>query len=179
MIVDFIIIFLISIFVFYPDRMIPFSHTSLGRLIAVSLIVYYTQMDKTIGLFLCLLTIYYYQIDSFEHMLNISEGFLWDITLTPYDPEVYKKFNAEMLENQKKFKDKNCSAGELVKKGAVVKTDMAEHIFPELEFEGSPCNPCASNCKFSILSNKLKTEDELIRPKDSNNTIFSSAIINQ
>jgi len=118
-------------------------------------------------------------MDSFEHMLNISEGFLWDMTLSPYDPEVYVKFNANMLENQKKFKDANCSAGELVNKGAVVKTDMAEHIFQELQFEGAPCNPCAANCKFSILSKKLQTEDELIRPKDSNNMIFSSAIINK
>jgi hypothetical protein len=177
MIVDFIVIILISLFVFYPDRMIPFSHTSLGRLLAISLIVYYTKLDRTLGLFLCLLTIYYYQQDNFEHMLNISEGFLWDMTLTPYEPEVYKRLNDELLNNQKNFRETHCSAGILVNKGVPVKIEMAEHVFPEIEFDGTPCNPCASNCKFSILSKKLKLEEELIRPKDSNDTIFSSVII--
>ena len=177
MVVDYIIIILIALFVFYPDRMIPFSHTSLGRLLAISLIVYYTKLDRNVGLFLCVSTIYYYQQDNFEHMLNVSEGFLWDMTLTPYEPEVYKRLNAELLNNQKIFRESHCSAGMLVNKGVPVKIEMAEHVFPELAFDETPCNPCAMNCKFSIISKNLKVEEELIRPKDSNETIFSSAII--
>ena len=177
MVVDYIVIILIAIFAFHPDRMIPFSHTSLGRLLAISLIVYYTKLDRNVGLFLCVSTIYYYQQDNFEHMLNISEGFLWDMTLTPYEPEVYKRLNAEMLNNQKNFRDTHCSTGMLMNKGVPVKVEMAEHVFPELTFEDTPCNPCASNCKFSIISKKLKLEEELIRPKDSNDTIFSWPII--
>ena len=109
MIVDFILIILISLFVFHPDRMVPFSHTSLGRLLAISIIIYYTKIDVLFGILICVLTIYYYQIDDFEHMLNISEGFLWDMTFTPYEQEVYDRLNNELVKQNETFRKKNCS----------------------------------------------------------------------
>jgi hypothetical protein len=167
MIADFALIILITLFAFYPDRMIPLSHTSLGRLLAVALIIYYTKVDVIFGVFICVLTIYYYQMENFEHMLNISEGFLWDMTFTPYDQEVYDRLNVELVERQKTFRETNCSKGVLVNKGIPVNNEMAEHVFPELKFSGSPCNPCDTTCAFSILANKLKLEDDLTRPKSS------------
>jgi len=167
MIADFVLIILISLFAFYPDRMIPLSHTSLGRLLAVAIIVYYTKIDVLFGVLICVLTIYYYQLENFEHMLNISEGFLWDMTFTPYEQEVYDRLNIELIERQKTFRETNCSKGTLIHKGVPVNTEMAEHVFPELKFYGSPCNPCDTTCAFSILSQKLNMEDELTRPKSS------------
>ena len=167
MIVDFTLILLISFFTFYPDRMIPFSHTSLGRLLAVAIIIYYTKMDVLYGFFACALAIYYYQLDDYKHMLNISEGFLWDMTFTPYEQEVYDRLNVELINQQKAFRDKHCAAGELASKGIPVNIEMSEHVFPELKFTDSPCNPCNPSCKFTILISKLKTEDELLRPKSS------------
>ena len=167
MIADFVLIIIISLFAFYPDRMVPFSHTSLGRLLAVTIITYYTKIDVLLGLLICVLVIYYYQMDNFAHMLNISEGFLWDMTFTPYEQEVYDRLNAELLEQQKTFRETHCSKGVLIHKGIPVNTEMAEHVFPELKFDGSPCNPCDNKCAFSILSKKLKLEDELTRPKNS------------
>ena len=52
MIADFALIILITLFAFYPDRMIPLSHTSLGRLLAVAMIVYYTKIDVLFGSFI-------------------------------------------------------------------------------------------------------------------------------
>jgi hypothetical protein len=167
MIADFALIIVITLFAFYPDRMIPLSHTSLGRLLAVALIVYYTKIDVIFGVFICLLVIYYYQIDNFEHMLNISEGFLWDMTFTPYEQDVYDRLNKELLERQKTFRETHCSKGVLVHKGVPVNSEMAEHVFPEVKFDGSPCNPCDTTCAFSILEQKLKLEDDLTRPKSS------------
>ena len=100
-------------------------------------------------------------------MLNISEGFLWDMTFTPYDQEVYDRLNAELTERQKAFTQANCSKGALVHKGVPVNVEMAEHVFPELRFDGSPCNPCDPTCSFSILAQKLNMEDELTRPKSA------------
>jgi hypothetical protein len=164
MIADFVLIILITLFAFYPDRMIPFSHTSLGRLLAVTLIVYYTRVDIVLGVFVCILTVYYYQMENFEHMLNISEGFLWDMAFTPYKQEVYDRLNVEL---NKTFRETNCSKGVLMHKGIPVNIEMSEHVFPELQFEDSPCNPCDTICAFSILVRKLDTEDELTRPKSS------------
>jgi hypothetical protein len=169
MIVDFVIIILISLFAFYPDRMIPLSHTSLGRLMAITMIVYFTKVDILLGAFICVFAIYYYQMDNFEHLLNISEGFLWDMTFTPYEQEVYDRLNIELMNKQKTFRNANCSNGKLVHKGIPVNVEMAEHVFSGLKFNGSPCNPCDTTCAFSILDIKLRNEDELLRPKSSRN----------
>jgi hypothetical protein len=169
MIVDFVLISLITLFAFYPDRMIPLSHTSLGRLLAIAIIVYYTKVDVLSGVFVCVLVIYYYQMENFEYMLNISEGFLWDMTFTPYEQEVYDRLNIELMNKQKAFRDSHCTNGKLEHKGVPVNVEMTEHVFPELQFNGSPCNPCDTSCAFSILENKLRNEDELTRPKSSRN----------
>jgi hypothetical protein len=62
----------------------------------------------------------------------------------------------------------------LVNKGIPVNNEMAEHVFPELKFDGSACNPCDTTCAFSLLSQKLNMEDELTRPKSSRIGDFSS-----
>ena len=169
MIVDFLLILLISLFAFYPDRMIPLSHTSLGRLMAIAIIVYFTKVDVLLGVLICVFTIYYYQMENFEHLLNISEGFLWDMTFTPYEQEVYDRLNIELMNKQKTFRNSNCSNGKLAYKGVPVNVEMTEHVFPELQFNTSPCNPCDTTCAFSILDSKLRNEDDLTRPKSSRN----------
>ena len=51
-----------------------FSHTIFGKLLAVSLILFYVSIDKIIGLFVCALIILFYQIDCVDFVLN-SEAF--------------------------------------------------------------------------------------------------------
>ena len=75
--------------------------------------------------------------------------------------------NQILTERQKAFTQANCSKGALVHKGVPVNVEMAEHVFPELRFDGSPCNPCDPTCSFSILAQKLNMEDELTRPKSA------------
>jgi len=191
---DFIPILLIVFFVFFPNRIIPFSHTTLGRFLAIMLIVYYAKKDITIGLFVCILTIFYYQIEDVEYILNVpyvSEGFLWEMTFddgkspvynkfyTPYKYEVYHAFNTKLQNDaslERKFQRKNCINGELQSNGVNVNPEMSDHIFPELNFEDTPCNPCNPMCKFSIIEKKMHVEEELLKPKNSNewfDTIFS------
>jgi len=101
----------------------------------------YTYVDVLYGLLCCAIVILYYQSD-------YVEGF--------------SDFRAT-------FVSQNCVKGALVHKGVPVKTEMADHVFPELEFpRGEKCNPCAETCNFSIIEEKLKTESELVTPKDSN-----------
>jgi hypothetical protein len=188
---DFIPILLIVFFVFFPNRVIPFSHTTLGRFLAIMLIVYYAKKDITIGLLVCILTILYYQLDQFEYILNVSEGFLWEMTFdygkspiyntnyTPYKYEVYHELNTKLQNEsslESKFQKDYCVNGELQSKGINVNPEMSEHLFPELKFENAPCNPCNPMCKFSIIENKMRVEEELLKPKNSNewfDTIYS------
>lgn len=43
------------------DRIMVFSRTILGKLLAVCLIIFYSNIDPILGLFVCLLIIYFYQ----------------------------------------------------------------------------------------------------------------------
>lgn len=51
-----------------------FSHTIFGKLLAVSLILFYVSIDKIIGLFVCALIILFYQMDCVDFVLN-NEAF--------------------------------------------------------------------------------------------------------
>jgi hypothetical protein len=64
------------------------------------------------------------------------------------------------------FQSQNCKNEELVYKGMEVKTEMAEHVFPEIHFTGEKCNPCSPTCDFSIIEQQLKASEE-IQPKSS------------
>ena len=153
-------ILIVILLTFYSKQFVPFSHTSLGRFMAVALIVYYSKINVLLGLFVCVTVILYYQIDDSKYMLNIPEGFLWDMTYTPYTNEKYEQLHNELSE---RFREENCPKGKLMFKGIPVNGEMAEHVFPELKFPNSPCDPCNARCNFMILQNKLATEDALIR----------------
>lgn len=47
-----------------------YSNCVLGKLLALTIILFYTMLDKTLGAFVATLVILYYQSDFFENMLN-------------------------------------------------------------------------------------------------------------
>ena len=71
-IAQFIPIVVIYILLSQYKGCILFSHTVLGKLLAISIIVFYSILDKTLGLFVCALVILFYQMDCVENMLNIE-----------------------------------------------------------------------------------------------------------
>ena len=77
---DFIPIILIYLLICVPGKVIPISHTYLGRFIAVLIIVFYAKMDVVLGLFVCVAIIYYYQMEEYEYMLNMTDDELWKMT---------------------------------------------------------------------------------------------------
>ena len=153
-----VIFLLILLFASSPEQFVPFSHTSLGRLLAVVLIVYFTKKNIAVGVVACIATILYYQMEEFEYMLNIPEGFLWEMTYTPYSNEVYDRLHSQLTDQ---FRQENCSSGKLMLKGMPVNPEMAEHVFPSIKFGGAPCDPCNARCNFTILKKKLSTESDL------------------
>jgi hypothetical protein len=74
------------------------------------------------------------------------------------------------------FKKQNCQRGELKFKNITVKNEIAPHIFPELKYENEPCNPCSDTCNFSIVEEKMKTEDTLMKPVNSNDVVLKPRI---
>ncbi len=188
---QFIPILLILLLLMNTTRFIKFSHTVIGKLIAIIILIFYTILDKTAGLLTCILIILYYQCDFVENVLNnfnVAESFG-----IRTEPEVETSgdnvpagllsyFPLSLLDNLgfadyasiptppdaiTEFRRRNCEETQLKYKGMNIKDENIELIFPELSFKHEKCNPCDINCNFSIIESKLKNEAALI-PIDSN-----------
>ncbi len=55
-----------------PDRFLLFSITPLGRLIAISIILFYTCIHMSYGFIVCIFVIFYYQTDMVESISTIK-----------------------------------------------------------------------------------------------------------
>jgi hypothetical protein len=75
-ILQFIPIIILFLLLSYPEQFVLFSNLSFGRLIAVLIIIFYSSLDKYMGLFVCGLVILFYQSDYVENMRPISENFM-------------------------------------------------------------------------------------------------------
>lgn len=75
-ILQFIPIILLFLLLSYPEQFALFSNLSVGRLIAVIIIVFYSSLDKYVGLLVCGLVILFYQSDYVENMMPFSENFV-------------------------------------------------------------------------------------------------------
>jgi len=74
-ILQFIPIIILFLLLSYPEQFVLFSNLSFGRLIAVLIIIFYSSLDKYLGLFVCGLVILFYQSDYVDNMRVISENF--------------------------------------------------------------------------------------------------------
>jgi hypothetical protein len=74
-ILQFIPIIILFLLLSYPEQFVLFSNLSFGRLIVVLIIIFYSSLDKYLGLFVCGLVILFYQSDYVENMRVISENF--------------------------------------------------------------------------------------------------------
>jgi hypothetical protein len=66
------------------------------------------------------------------------------------------------------FREQNCKNETLFYKNMIVKDDMIEHIYSDIDFPNEKCNPCSKRCNFSIIESKLKQETKLL-PINSKN----------
>lgn len=71
-IAQFLPLFFFYLFFAYPDEMLQLSITPLGRFIAILIIIFYTNLHMVYGLMICVLVIFYYQMDLVEGMTEYS-----------------------------------------------------------------------------------------------------------
>jgi hypothetical protein len=69
---QFIPIIVIFILLTSFRKLVEFSNTVIGKLFAVLIIIFYTYLDKILGVFVCAIVIFYYQMDVVENMLNMD-----------------------------------------------------------------------------------------------------------
>jgi hypothetical protein len=178
---QFIPIVLLFLLLAHARSLARFSHTILGKVAAVLIILFYTYVDVLAGVLACAIVLLYYQTDFVENMLNMEADELMDTheILDDYYIETKTKTGdgkEDMVDYVREdptidtslvmdtFRAEHCENGVLKHKGMRVKTDMAQHIFPELKFgTGTDCDPCAKSCIFSVIESKLKTEEAVVR----------------
>uniref|UniRef100_A0A6C0I413 Uncharacterized protein n=1 Tax=viral metagenome TaxID=1070528 RepID=A0A6C0I413_9ZZZZ len=148
MIAQFIPIILFVLLLTQFDNFVTYSNTVFGKITAISIIMFYAYIDKILGLFVCALIIFYYQSDYLNYYYIPKEGSSLASTNNNSDKVT-------------KFRDENCSNNVLKFKGVKVRHEMAEHVFPKLEYIASPCNPCDKACPVRI---KLDHEDKKLFP---------------
>ncbi len=166
---------------------IEFSHTVTGKLFAVMVIIFYSIIDKTVGLFVCALIILFYQMDCTENMLNQEAFHDIDgktmselIAAKERQPLEYEEIKSAKSSNKnqietfgnynegysvdeinKEFRDQNCNKGVLKYKNMQVRDELASHIYPEVKFTDEYCNVCRPSCKFSIIEAKFEAETKI------------------
>jgi len=69
---QFIPIIIIFILLTSFRKLVVFSNTVFGKFLAVLIIIFYTYLDKILGIFVCAIVIFYYQMDVVENMLNMD-----------------------------------------------------------------------------------------------------------
>jgi hypothetical protein len=198
--------FLFLYFLLFPKQLFRESISVLGRLLAIFIIIYYTSIHILYGILVCIFVIWYYQSDFLQYMLDMTreeEGFRMNpdnVTTSPnMDPpenetrstnssivtkgsnlqDAYpSKIPPPIMEAEAFFQKNNCnSRKQLLYRNIEVKhPEVVPHIFPEIEFDEKPCNPCDSTCSFSINATKRFTETDLI-PKQTHDQSSLSSIM--
>ena len=179
LLLNFLPMIIIYFIVVYSPQMAKWSHSLLGKSVAIAIILLYCYFDIISGFLACALIIFYYQsdyVESFQYSLKET-----DIIIVEKDkPE--EKSDLESLDDAypldstvpviydkdvQKFRQKHCSKGHLIHKGQIVKPEMAEHVFPEIKQDSfHKCNICDPECSFNL--DLIHVEDELLNPRSSN-----------
>jgi hypothetical protein len=191
-VMQFIPIVLILAYASFRYEFTRVSHSILGKLFAVMLIFYYTRMDFVYGTICCILVIWYYQrteIEGFKEEKDnkkidevIDDGTNLpppsvdtssvdtssaDTSLEGFETPIVITIDQFNVAKDEFIKDK-CKNGVLMYKDFPVKSEMADHVYSEIKFNGkTKCNPCDRICDYNIIEAKLATEQKLI-PKTSN-----------
>lgn len=196
-VMQFIPIILVLIYASYKPWFVDASHTILGKVVAIMMILYYTSIDYVYGTLCCVVIIAFYQIHEREGFgTEGREGTAEGTTLDDGMPIMEAKpvgdtkpkeggvkplltvgsplsVNANTIDAfttaRDTFIQEKCKNGVLMYKDFPVKSEMADHVFPEIQFNTkSRCNPCDTTCDYSIVEAKIDTETELC-PRSSNN----------
>jgi len=158
-----------SVLYLYYKETAVFAHSILGKLVTIFLIILYTSVDVLYGALVCALVILYYQTDYVEGLSLSVEDNLEECIDEGFEElgvEDFAEFDVtdsipfigyEQTPVQKTFVKNNCEKGDLKHKSMNVKSEMAPHVFAELNYTGAHCNPCSSTCGFSIIEEKMKS----------------------
>jgi hypothetical protein len=132
-------------------------------------LTYPIEMDNfshsILGKFCAAMLIAYYTVQ------NIMYGLLFCIVVIYY----YQIHHTSHIfsSNFENFTDYDVSIAQS-SNYPIIRSETEEYLHKD---QHSNCNPCNGMCKFSISNQKLRTEDEIVKPKNSNE--WFSEIVNK
>ena len=186
----FAIILIILLLLVNPNSLKNFSHTMLGRLIFVFLIVVASCYKTYLGILLVLCLVILNQDQILEGMcsprnceacgssLDSSKpncnSYINDCIVVNGECQDKKKPPNSVLDQQnaQSFRETNCMGSSLYKDSdnTNVSVDDVTNLFPNVKFTGEKCNPCDVNCQFIVTNgNEQLTIEENMKPISSKN----------
>lgn len=188
-IVDCLVVALICLFVLFPQYVVQTSNTILGRLIAIACIVYYSSKHLVYGFLCCVVIISFYCHYGYSNLENFQMGDAdisqttlnfqdhipksrlkqGDGTMVPHQTSTHTEVNTAYPDNVSKilpereevFRKDHCTVDNVVVyKNTEVRNEMIPHI-SEIEYNDEVCNPCDSQCHFSLREKQAKTESAI------------------
>ena len=128
-------ILILTLFILYPQQTIYGSHTILGKLFVIIVILFYAYIDILYGILACIIVVFYYQTDVVRENMN---EFVSDVV--------------DVVADKHEFETQYCKNGHLHMKGTDIKPEISQHIFPQLQFEDDnhKCNICDPTCEYSL-----------------------------
>lgn len=159
---QYVLILIALLTLLYPTHIVQWSQSTLGRFVSVSLILYFTWVNKMYGFAMCIVVL------GFSLFYDMISGvFVKEPFSVGNQPLLFQDRTEGFENNKEAFQKQHCKDGKLHNKGVTVPSEMAPHVFPFLSFQKNTCNPCSENCKCTFL----QKEEELTRPVDSNDWI--------
>jgi hypothetical protein len=124
-----------------PRGFLAWSTSYIGRLFAVAGIIAYSLEDRFLGTAACLIAILFYQsTPSLDAFTSYGDAY----------PPAEVAESAEYAAVGAAFRKDNCEGGVLSYKSFVTRPELAEFVYPNLIFKEGACNPCDTNCRFSL-----------------------------
>jgi len=118
---DLLPIILIFLFAVYASEMQSFSHTTLGKLCIISVIVYYTRVDAVYGLFACVAFLLYYETLGTDAI--VRRGLIMEESLMNLQSELNTNVTSPMVISDYKTEELPMETYELDKYPVPVTTD--------------------------------------------------------
>jgi hypothetical protein len=184
-------VLLLSIFIILL-QLYSFNFTFLGKLVTIISIIYVTINHKSLGLLLIIVSLFLnYKINenldimesksstmpsTSSHSSKISNENIntdspsSDSNTLPQPKKTDPK-DLELNDAISTFKKVHCKNGKILDKdGKEIQINDLNKYYPAIKFEleNAKCNPCDSNCKFTLTSSSERlTVEEKLRPTSS------------
>jgi hypothetical protein len=192
LVIQIIPVVMIISYLLFPFEFTLISYSVLGKIIAITIIILYSFKHIMYGVLTLLLMIWYYQLDIDVYL---KEGFdkseylpapskkkgsshfkdNLECDIMPYKDAYPDQLEPVKKEGEAFFRKQYCRKNKLIHKEMEVSHEYAPHVYPEMKFRNTPCNPCDVTCGIELK--KISTESELLSKTARGNNVEQNIVV--